>query len=88
MILQLEDGAIAQLSKSIEEDGLEICTKGIQKHRIVDEYVQAWHNQIWEYGYMDWFKGKDAYTKTKHLRSRRIRTWLSSAPSTGLIAMD
>ena len=41
------------------------CTEGMQKPRTIDEYVQAWHNQIWEYGYLGWFKGKDAYTKTK-----------------------
>jgi hypothetical protein len=65
IILQLEDGTVALLSKAIKEDSLEICTEGMQRPRIVDEYVQAWRNQIWEYGYMGWFKGKDAYTKTK-----------------------
>jgi hypothetical protein len=65
MILQLEEGAVQMLAKTIEEDGLEICTKGIQKPRTIDEYVQAWRNQIWEYGYLGWFKGKDACTKTK-----------------------
>jgi hypothetical protein len=65
MVLQLEDGALALLSKAIEEEGLEIFTEGMQKQRTVDEYVQAWHIQIWEYGYMEWLKGKEAYTKTK-----------------------
>jgi hypothetical protein len=65
MILQLEEGAVQMFAKTIEEDGLEICTEGMQKHRTLDEYVQAWRNQIWEYGYSGWFKGKDAYTKTK-----------------------
>jgi hypothetical protein len=65
MILQLEEGAVQMLAKTIEEDGLEISTEGIQKPRTLDEYVQAWRNQIWEYGYSGWFKGKDAYTKTK-----------------------
>jgi hypothetical protein len=65
MILQLEEGAVQMLAKTIEEDGLEICTEGIQKPRTIDEYVQAWRNQIWEYGYLGWFKGKDAYMKTK-----------------------
>jgi hypothetical protein len=31
----------------------------------MDEYVQAWHNQIWEHGFMGWFKGKNSYSKTK-----------------------
>jgi hypothetical protein len=53
------------LLKAIEEEGLEMCTEDIQKHRTVDEYIQAWRIQIWDYGYMGWFKGKEAYTKTK-----------------------
>jgi hypothetical protein len=65
MILQLEEGIVQMLAKTIEEDGLEIRTEGMQKPRTIDEYVQAWRNQIWEYGYSGWFKGKDAYTKTK-----------------------
>jgi hypothetical protein len=63
--LQLEEGIVQMLAKTIEEDGLEICIEGMQMPRTIDEYVQAWHNQIWEYGYSRWFKGKDAYTKTK-----------------------
>jgi hypothetical protein len=65
MILQLEEGAVQMLAKTIEDDGLEISTEGMQKPRTLDEYVQAWRNQIWEYGYSGWFKGKEAYTKTK-----------------------
>jgi hypothetical protein len=65
LILQLEDGAVDLFLKTIKEDCLEISTKGIQKHRTVDEYVQTWHNEIWEYAYTGWFKGKDVYTKTK-----------------------
>jgi hypothetical protein len=58
-------------SKTIKEEGLEICTEGMQKHRTVDEYVQAWRIQIWDYGYMGWFKGKEAYTKTKAFEDHR-----------------
>jgi hypothetical protein len=65
MILQLEEGAVQMLAKTIEDDGLEISTEGMQKPRTLDEYVQAWRNQIWEYGYSGWFKGKEAYMKTK-----------------------
>jgi hypothetical protein len=51
--------------KAVDEDGLEISTLGDVKPQTVDEYVQAWRNQIWDYGYTGWFKGKEAYTKTK-----------------------
>jgi hypothetical protein len=70
-ILQLEDGVVDLLAKAIDEDSLEKCTESMQKPRIVDEYVQAWHNQIWEYGYMGWFKGKKSYTKTKAFTDHR-----------------
>jgi hypothetical protein len=65
LILQLEDGAVVLYLKTIEDDRMENITVGIQKPRTVDEFVQAWHNQIWDYGYMGWFKGKEAYTRTK-----------------------
>jgi hypothetical protein len=71
LILQLEDGAVDLFLKTIKEDCLEISTKGIQKHRTVDEYVQTWHNEIWEYAYTGWFKGKDVYTKTKAFKDHR-----------------
>jgi hypothetical protein len=65
LILQLEDGAVFLFSKTVDDDGLEITTLGNLKPRTVDEYVQAWRNQIWEYGYTGWFKENEAYTKTK-----------------------
>jgi hypothetical protein len=65
LILQLQDGSVVLYLKTIDEDGLEIITAGIQKPRTVDEFVQAWRNQIWDYGYTGWFKGKEAYTRTK-----------------------
>ena len=71
LILQLEDGSVVLYLKTIKEDGLEIITAGIQKSRTVDEFVQAWHNQIWDYGYTGWFKGKDAYMRTKAFEDHR-----------------
>jgi hypothetical protein len=64
-MLQLEDGAVDLFSKTIKDDGLEIDMQAIEKPRTMDEYVQAWRNQIWEHGFMGFFKGKDSYSKTK-----------------------
>jgi hypothetical protein len=71
LFLQLEDGAVLLFSKTVEDDGLEITTLGNLKPRTVDEYVQAWRNQIWEYGYLGWFRGNEAYTKTKAFEDHR-----------------
>jgi hypothetical protein len=71
LFLQLEDGAVLFFSKTVEDDGLEITTPGNLKPRTVDEYVQAWRNQIWEYGYLGWFRGNEAYTKTKAFKDHR-----------------
>jgi hypothetical protein len=65
LFLQLEDGAVLLFSKTVDDDGLEITTSGNLKPQTVNEYVQAWRNQIWEYGFTRWFKGNEAYTKTK-----------------------
>jgi hypothetical protein len=74
--LQLEDGAVLLFSKIVEDDGLEITTPGTLKPRTVDEYVQAWRNQIWEYGYSGWFRGNEAYTKTKAFEDH-LNTYLA-----------
>ena len=44
LILQLEDGTKHLLSKTIDDDGLEISIEGIEKLWTIDEYIQAWHN--------------------------------------------
>jgi hypothetical protein len=33
--------------------------------RTIDRYIQAWRNQIWDHGFMGWFRGADTYSKTK-----------------------
>jgi hypothetical protein len=70
-MLQLEEGAVDLFSKSVKEDGLEIDMDGIEKPRTIDVYVQAWHNQIWELGFMGIFKGKESYSKTKAFKDQR-----------------
>ena len=52
-------------SKTIKEDSLEINMEVVDKPNTIDKYIQAWHNQIWEHGFMGMFKGKDYYNKTK-----------------------
>jgi len=71
LFLQLEDGAVAMYSKTIDEDGLEISTLGDVMPRTVAEYVKAWRNQIWDYGFAGWFRGKDSYSKTKAFEEHR-----------------
>jgi hypothetical protein len=64
-MLQLEEGAVDLFSKTVKEDGLEIDMEVVDKPKTIDKYVQAWHNQIWEHGFMGLFKGKDDHSKTK-----------------------
>jgi hypothetical protein len=61
----LEEGVANLFSKTVKEDSLEIDMEVVDKPKTIDKYVQAWHNQIWEHGFMGWFKGKDSYSKTK-----------------------
>ena len=64
-LLQLEQGAVDLFSKTIKNDGLAIDLDVAQKPRSISLYIQAWHNQIWELGFIGFFKGKESYTKTK-----------------------
>jgi hypothetical protein len=43
-----------------------------QKPRSISLYIQAWHNQIWELGFVGFFKGKKSYTKTKAFVDQRL----------------
>jgi hypothetical protein len=61
----LEESVVDLFSKTIKEDGLEIDMEVVDKPKTIDKYVQAGHNQIFEHGFMFWFKRKDNYSKTK-----------------------
>jgi hypothetical protein len=43
-----------------------------QKPRTISLYIQAWYNQIWELGFVGFFKGKESYTKTKAFVDQRL----------------
>jgi hypothetical protein len=70
-MLQREEGAVDLFLKSVKEDGLEIDMDGVEKLRTINVYIQAWHNQTWEPGFMGMFKGKDSYNKTKAFKDQR-----------------
>jgi hypothetical protein len=99
MILQLQDGAVALLTKAIEEEGLEICTEGMQKHwkyalkvcRSIGLLMNMLRLGEFRFGIMDTWGGSEERRSTRrlrHLRTIGVRTWQSSAYSSGMIAMD
>jgi hypothetical protein len=69
--LQLEEGAVDLFSKTVKDDGLAIDLDVAQKPRSISLYIQAWHNQIWELGFISFFKGKESYTKAKAFMDQR-----------------
>jgi hypothetical protein len=71
-LLQLEEGAIDLFSKTVKDDGLAIDLDVAQKPMSISLYIQAWHNQIWELGFIGFFKGKESYTKTKPFVDQRL----------------
>jgi hypothetical protein len=70
-LLQLEEGVVDLFSKTSKDDGLAIDLDVAQKPRSISLYIQAWHNQIWELGFIGFFKGKESYTKTKAFVDQR-----------------
>jgi hypothetical protein len=71
-LLKLEEFAVDPFSKTVKDDGLEIDMQVVEKPKTIDEYVQAWCNQIWEHGFIGFFKGKDSYSKTKAFKDHRF----------------
>jgi hypothetical protein len=70
-MLQLEEGIANLNAKTVKDDGLEIDMQVVEMPRTIDEYVQTWRNQIWEHGFMGWFRKKDNYSKTKAFEDHR-----------------
>jgi hypothetical protein len=71
-MLQLEDGVVELFSKAVKEDGLLIDMEVPEKPKTIDVYIQGWHNQIWEHGFISFFKGKDSYTKSKAFQDQKL----------------
>ena len=70
-LLQLEESAVDLFMKTVKDDSLAIDLDVAQKPRSISQYIQAWHNQIWEMGFVGFFRGKESYTKTKAFVDQR-----------------
>jgi hypothetical protein len=82
--LQLEEGSVDLFSKTVKDDGIEIDMQANESLKIIDRYVQAWRNQIWDHGFMGWFKREVHIVSLRHLRSTGTWTLLSSVFSSGM----
>ena len=69
--MQLEEGSVDLFAQSVKDDMLEVDMDVTEKPKTMDEYVQAWQNQIWEPGFTGMFRGKDSYTKGKVFTGQR-----------------
>jgi hypothetical protein len=61
--MQLEEGSVDLFSKTIKDDRIEIDMQANESLKTIDRYVQAWCNQIWDHGFMGWFRGANTYSK-------------------------
>jgi hypothetical protein len=75
-LLQLEEGVVDLFSKTVKDDGLAIDLDVAQKPKSITLNIQAWHNQIWELGFIGFFKDKESYIKTKAFMDKR-QTYLA-----------
>jgi hypothetical protein len=63
--LQLEEGTLAKFKKTNMEDGLQLDMECDGHPRPLEKYIEAWQIQLWEHGFLGFFKDKDSYLKTK-----------------------
>jgi hypothetical protein len=59
--LQLEEGDVDLFSKTVKDNGIEIDMQANEVLRTIDKYVQAWCNQVWDHGFMDWLRETKAF---------------------------
>ena len=59
-------------SKAVKDNGLAIDLDVALKPRSISQYIQAWHDQVWEMGFVGFFKGKESYTKNKAFKDQRL----------------
>ena len=69
--MHLEECSIDLFSKIVKDDGIEIDMQPNESLKTIDRYVQAWYNQIWDHGFMGWFRRSDTYSKLKAFTEHR-----------------
>jgi hypothetical protein len=62
--LQLEEASIAKFEKTSMEDGLQLDMESDGHPCALEKYIEAWRIQLWEHGFLGYFKGKESYSKT------------------------
>lgn len=72
ILLQLEDAAVDILTNSVKEDGLVVDMAVPEKPRSLIAYMQGWHNQVWDHAFLGFFKGKDAYSRSKTFSEQKL----------------
>ena len=72
LLWQLEDGSVDLLTNCVKEDGLVLDMDVPEKPRSLIAYMQGWHNQIWEHAFVGFFRGKDAYTRSKAFQDQKL----------------
>jgi hypothetical protein len=62
--LQLEEATIAKFEKTNLEDGLKFDMECDGHPHPLEKYIKAWRIQLWEHGFLGFFKSKESYSKT------------------------
>jgi hypothetical protein len=62
--LQLEEATIAKFEKTNMEDGLNLDMECDGHLRPLEKYIEEWRIQVWEHGFLGFFKDKESYSKT------------------------
>jgi hypothetical protein len=82
-LLQLEAALIAKFEKTNMEDSLQLDMECDGHPRALEKYIEAWAIQLWEHGFLGFFKGKESYSKTAAFGDTSTLTLLSSVSFLG-----
>jgi hypothetical protein len=69
---QLEETISQQFEKIVREDELNLAKNLAAEPLIPENYVETWQIQVWKEAFQSFFRGTDAFSKTKSFKNHKF----------------
>jgi hypothetical protein len=72
VFLQLQETSVEKYEKTMKDDNIPIVINTFDDSPLqLDQYVEVWRVRIWDNGFAQMFRGKDAFSKTKSFKDHK-----------------
>jgi hypothetical protein len=69
---QLEETISQQFEKIVQEDKLNLAKNSAAKSLTPENYVETWRIRVWKEAFQSFFRGADAFSKTKSFKNHKF----------------